>query len=101
MTGSLSTFALTSNIITGNQIGVQIDDGTVVTPSDKFNSNAITANTVAGLIHDGVGASRAMSNYWGSKTGPTYPANHGGVGQTIIDLTDGGRPPESSSSIRS
>jgi len=90
VTGSLSTFVLTSDIITSNQTGVQIDAGTVVSSSDKLSNSSITANTVAGLVHDGAGALNARSNFWGSSTGPTYPANSAGVGQTIIDLTDGG-----------
>ncbi len=90
VTGSLATFSVTGDRITGNQTGVQIDDGTEVTAADLLIGNSITANTVAGLIHDGSGTLTAKSNFWGSSTGPTYPANGAGVGQTIIDLTNGG-----------
>jgi hypothetical protein len=90
VTGTLATFTLSNNIVTANQTGVQIDAGTAVSTSDFLSGNSITANSGAGLLDDGAGALNARSNYWGSSTGPTYPANNGGAGQPIIDFTDGG-----------
>ena len=41
VTGSLATFSLTSDLITGNQTGVQIDEGTEVTAADHSSATPL------------------------------------------------------------
>jgi hypothetical protein len=87
--GGLSSFVLTHDAIFGNQTGVVLDDDVVATSNDLVNNDAISGNTVAGLVHNGSGTLDATNDWWGSPTGPTHPANPGGVGQKIIDARDG------------
>jgi hypothetical protein len=63
--------------------------GLLITPETvAVEDNAVTGNA-DGLVFGGPGKLDATDNFWGDATGPTHPANPGGLGDTVSE-TGGG-----------
>ena len=79
---------LTDNILSENDKGILIGDGTHVHPGSFFvQNNEFTDNTSFGIENQhNVEDVNAVINWWGSPTGPYHPVtNPDALGDTVSD----------------
>jgi parallel beta-helix repeat protein len=80
----IANLTVESNIISGSQIGVDIDASVTDVTSWSAPGNCITGNTTYGISNAGGGTLDAAHNWWGSVSGP------GGVGPGSGDAVTAG-----------
>jgi len=74
---------LSSNCVTGNNVGVKIEGADASTMSIRFNE--IRSNTQYGLENSGSGIADATNNWWGDNSGPSHTGNPDGTGDAVSD----------------
>ncbi|MFZ1219758.1 MAG: right-handed parallel beta-helix repeat-containing protein [Chthoniobacterales bacterium] len=87
--GGNNNIAVNSNILSGVNRGIRVDDvGIAPNTGISAHNNCITGNTIAGLeVEAGghTGTLNAENNWWGSASGPMIASNPSGTGDKIID----------------
>ena len=80
----LSTVEMTGCSISGNNIGIYVDDDGDLTAHD----NTIALNDVTGVYKGNPPPVDARYNWWGDASGPTHVGNPEGTGDEVSDNVD-------------
>jgi hypothetical protein len=81
---------LTVSAAVMNTDGVRINAVLSTDTSSRIYGNILCSNTASGLRLLANIALNAEANWWGDPSGPMHPGNPGGLGNAVIDGSNGG-----------